>query len=228
MNFITMSTSSSPQSDQASSKRRSSVNLLSKTSGTFSYSEQRTSKNLSGISLKIKESAIELKSFEKQWNKLHASGILILNSIRTLKIESMRCGEPELYPRGLQERCDQLQNVVDKMRSCLATLEVLVNQLKALVELDCMQGGNKGPIHLSWSTDKFVNVNIVFLGQAYQEICNAYTRELALKSTVTEEVCHSPTKESLVYLISSWTLQPYLTKKCKTMLEIIFYETDSR
>lgn len=203
-----MSNSNTPRVDIASSKRRQGVESLPRNT------------NLSGIPLKIKESAIELKNFVKQWSKLHITGIAVLNSIKTLKIDSMRSSERELYPQGLQERCDQLQHVLDKMNSCFTNLAVLVQQLKALVELDNLQGGNKGPIHLSWSTGKF--------GQAYQEIYNAYAKELALKNVIKEEVAHSSKKECLSYYITSWTLQPFISNECKVLLETIFYETDLR
>ncbi|XP_034247880.1 uncharacterized protein LOC117648759 isoform X6 [Thrips palmi] len=109
----------------------------------------------SGISSKVKESAAELINFQQDWERLHTTGVAVLNSIKILKLDAFRRNSTEqVYPQGLQERCDQLEIVVNQMESSLKNLEILVQQFGALVELDILQGGGNGPVFLSWPTEK--------------------------------------------------------------------------
>ncbi|KAJ1522909.1 hypothetical protein ONE63_002049 [Megalurothrips usitatus] len=176
----------------------------------------------SGTPAKIKESAGELQNFIHEWSKLHMSGSVVLNSIKSVKLDALRSSDFEsAYPQGLQERCDQLQNVVDKMELCLANLSILVHQFSALMKLNALQqGGNDEVVYLSWSTEKF--------RQSLQTIYDAYSKELKLKNVIKEEVAHSTSKERLVYYITNWMLQPNIGHSCQLLCESLFCETGLR
>ncbi|XP_034247267.1 cyclin-dependent kinase 2-interacting protein-like isoform X2 [Thrips palmi] len=172
----------------------------------------------SGISSKVKESAAELINFQQDWERLHTTGVAVLNSIKILKLDAFRRNSTEqVYPQGLQERCDQLEIVVNQMESSLKNLEILVQQFGALVELDILQGGGNGPVFLSWPTEKF--------NQAFQDIFKAYSKELSLKKAIKEDVAHCSTKESLIYHITCWTSQPFIDNTCHLLLVSLFCET---
>lgn len=67
-----------------------------------------------------------------------------------------------------------------------------------------------------------------FSGNSYKDILSAYSNELSLKTTIKEEIAHCSRKESLVAYITSWTLQPFITKSCGLLCESIFLETGVR
>lgn len=172
-------------------------------------------------SLRVKESATELLSFQQNWERLHTTGTSVLNSIKTLKLDSLRHNSTEtVHPQGLQERCDHLESVVNKLESCLRNLEVLVQQFTALVELDALQGGGNSAVFFSWTTTKF--------NQVFQDIYDAYSKEFLLKNSIKEDVAHCSTKESLIYHIVCWNSQPFLKNNCPLLIESLMYEASLR
>lgn len=65
-------------------------------------------------------------------------------------------------------------------------------------------------------------------GQAYQDIYEAFSSELALKNVIKEEIAHCSTKDSLLYHVLSWTSELFIGNRIRLLYESLFIAAELR
>ena len=52
-----------------------------------------------------------------------------------------------------------------------------------------------------------------------------YQKELELKKSIAESICHGKDRNTVMFYIASWVHQPYIENKSKLLVESMLLET---
>ncbi|XP_061651424.1 cyclin-dependent kinase 2-interacting protein [Phyllopteryx taeniolatus] len=182
---------------------------------------------VTGSARKLKDNAADWHNLMLRWEKLNDEGFVVAGNIVNARRSS---GEAEGSSRdlvvgnsGLQEECEKLEDVVDKMAAIVAKMERLMASQRGLVDLEEFQFGPQGrkvPLFHSWNAKDFASSCAILL--------QSFTSELRLKRVLLREVAHSVNSDlSLVYL-SCWLHQPLVPARARLALEAVLLETGQR
>ena len=58
-----------------------------------------------------------------------------------------------------------------------------------------------------------------------REVTTMYQKELELKKSVAELVCHAKDRNTVMLYVASWVHQPYIEDKSKLLIESVLVET---
>nr|AGM32394.1 cyclin-dependent kinase 2-interacting protein-like protein [Coptotermes formosanus] len=180
--------------------------------------------NLTGNARRVRDLAADLFSLIQRWNTQHLLGVQLLNSIMSMKLPVLTEDGAEdcsqIYPEGLQEQCEKLDEVVQAMNKVLEELQAVHQQMYSVGKLEKLQNTNKLPLFLTWSSERY--------GQVSEEVYKAYKLELAAKNRVKNNIAHCCTKEALMYYTATWVHQPYIDSHVDLLVESLLQETGHR
>ncbi|XP_068085846.1 cyclin-dependent kinase 2-interacting protein [Anabrus simplex] len=181
--------------------------------------------NLTGNPRVVRDLAADTYNSIQKWNEQQIIGAHIVKNIVTLKTNALVEGEAEkdrMYPEGLQQQCDLLEETYNMMCEAEATLRIITQQLEAVVKLEKLQNicSPAAPMFITWPTQKF--------GEVLARISEAYRQELEVKRCVKENIAHCTSKESAVLHASAWVHQPYITTDVDLAVESLIVETGHR
>ncbi|XP_052000910.1 cyclin-dependent kinase 2-interacting protein-like isoform X2 [Xyrauchen texanus] len=192
--------------------------------------------NLAGSARKLKDNAADWHNFIQKWERLNDEGAAIATSIVNLGLSKKSADEPNVVMEGdssqtgslseislkqsnqeLEEECNKLQDVVEKMMQKMVLAE------RGICALEAFQYGEKGnpaPLFHTWSTQQFAEVS--------SKLYASYKQELALKQTILQELAHTVNTDLTMVYLSSWQYQPYIEESGKLLLESLLLETGHR
>ncbi|XP_051578155.1 cyclin-dependent kinase 2-interacting protein-like isoform X2 [Myxocyprinus asiaticus] len=192
--------------------------------------------NLAGSARKLKDNAADWHNFIQKWERLNDDGSTIATKIVNLGLSKKSSNESNVVMEGdssqtgslseislkqsnqeLEEECNKLQDVVDKM------MEKMVLAERGICALEAFQYGEKGkpaPLFHTWSTQQFAEVS--------SKLYESYKQELALKQTILQELAHTVNTDLTMVYLSSWQYQPYIEDSGKLLLESLLLETGHR
>ncbi|PNF17813.1 hypothetical protein B7P43_G05806 [Cryptotermes secundus] len=180
--------------------------------------------NLTGNARRVRDLAADLYNLIQEWNAQHLLGVQILNIITSMKlpvlIEGGAEGSSQIYPEGLQEQCEQLNEVVQTMNEIVGQLRAVTQQMYSVGKLEKLQNINKTPLFLTWSSDRY--------GQVSEEVYEAYALELRAKNRVKNNIAHCSTKAAIMYHVATWVHQPYIDTNVDLLVESLLHETGHR
>ena len=58
-----------------------------------------------------------------------------------------------------------------------------------------------------------------------REVTAMYQKELELKKSVAELVCHAKDRNTVMFYVASWVHQPYIEDKSRQLIESVLVET---
>ncbi|TRY55393.1 hypothetical protein DNTS_034413 [Danionella cerebrum] len=195
--------------------------------------------NLTGSARKLKDDAADWHNLILKWERLNDEGSTVATKIVNLTLNKKQVEQEVVMEGGslkaeisnnphrthqeLEEDCEKLHDVVEKMASILSKMEKMVLAVKGICDLEVFQFGEKGrpePLFQTWSTAQFAEVS--------SKLFECYKQELVLKKTILQELAHNANADlSMVYL-SSWLYQPYVDDSVKLLLESLLLETGHR
>ncbi|KAL0969725.1 hypothetical protein UPYG_G00231460 [Umbra pygmaea] len=202
-------------------------------------SGRRTPSAVTGSARKVKDNAADWHNLVLKWDRLNDEGSTIANKIVNLGLSKdshvnmmMECEETSAPSSSqnafgnsneLEETCDNLLRVVEKMDHILSKMEKLVSSEQGIINLETFQygtGGRQIPLFQTWPTSQFAEVS--------SKLYEAYNQELTLKRAIVQELAHTTNPDlSMVYL-SCWLYQPYIDDSVKLLLEGLLLETGHR
>ncbi|XP_029982302.1 cyclin-dependent kinase 2-interacting protein isoform X2 [Sphaeramia orbicularis] len=192
---------------------------------------------LTGSSRKIKDNAADWHNLLLRWERLNDHGFDVAQNIVNLRLRrsesqhlQLQADEalPPLEPAGisvatLQQDCDKLQEVYDKMVALVTKMERLVVSQHGISELEQFQFGVEGrktPLFHSWNAKHFEDVSVFLL--------DSFQSELRLKGALLQDLAHTVTSDLHVVHLSCWLLQPFVPPQVRLMLEALLLETGHR
>lgn len=200
-------------------------------------SSNRKCSALTGSSRKVKDNAADWHNLLLRWERLNDDGFNVAQNIVNLRLrrsesqhQQLQTGEapPPLEPTGvstatLQQDCDKLQDVVDKMVAVVMKMERLAVTQCGVSELEQFQFGVEGrktPMFHSWNAKHFEGVSVFLL--------DAFRAELRLKRALLQDLAHTVTSDLCMVHLSCWLLQPFIPPQVRLTLEALLLETGHR
>ncbi|KAG8226261.1 hypothetical protein J437_LFUL004818 [Ladona fulva] len=181
--------------------------------------------NLTGNPRNARDLAADLYNLIQKWNSCHSSGADILAEIHQIKLTDIETAHKDgksMYPVGLQDKCDRLERVCKEMFGIVDGMQKCAAKFKALGELEIYQStlSKEGassvttiPMFLTWPPERF--------GEVASEIASRYSGELEVKNAILEGVCHTESREALMFHIAAWVHQP-------TVINEVLYQRNWR
>ncbi|XP_061698965.1 cyclin-dependent kinase 2-interacting protein isoform X2 [Syngnathoides biaculeatus] len=183
---------------------------------------------VTGSARKLKDNAADWHNLMLRWEKLNDEGVVVAGNIVSAgggRREEAEGSSRDLVVRnsGLQEECEKLKDIVDKMAAIVAKMERLMASQRGLVDLEEFRFGPRGrsvPLFHSWNAQDFASSCAVLL--------QSFASELRLKRVLLREAAHGADPDlSLVYL-SCWLHQPLVPVRARLALEAVLLETGQR
>jgi len=175
-----------------------------------------------------------------------------LESINSFLLESGSSkNEEALYPEGLQEQVDKLELVVSSMEKVVVKMKRITDQLQALVTLDRFESSRSVlnttssslssaaagdvtdtsldsqhalqtcvPVFKTWTCQQFADTS--------EQLSSTYSQELGLKQELVKHVAHTDNRDTMLFLLASWTHQPYIPDQTTLWLETMLLESGHR
>ena len=64
-----------------------------------------------------------------------------------------------------------------------------------------------------------------FSEDVIREVTVMYQKELELKKSIAEHVCHAKDRNTVMFYVASWVHQPYIEEKSRRLVESVLVET---
>lgn len=183
--------------------------------------------NLTGSPRKLKDGAADLHNLVVKWNTLQIDGTNIVNEIANIKLERLLCQSDEsedhssadLLPPSLLPLCDKLTQLLKRMEKVVYRLSGLVSMCHGVEQLECRNQTTEKSVILfqGWDLKQFEDT--------IREVTQMYRKELELKKSIAENICHAKDRNSVMFYVASWVHQPYIEDRSKLQIESILLET---
>lgn len=183
--------------------------------------------NLTGSARKLKDGAADLHNLVEKWNTLQIDGTNIVNEIANIKLECLlsQSGESEdhcsvnLLPQSLLPLCDKMTQLLKRMEKVVLRLSGLVSMYHGVAQLECHNKTTEESVIL------FQGWNVKQFEDTIRQVTQMYQKELELKKSIAENVCHAKDRNNVMFYVASWVHQPYIEDRSKLMIESILLET---
>ncbi|CAH1401951.1 unnamed protein product [Nezara viridula] len=177
---------------------------------------------LRGTPRTVRDAVAELFNNIQEWNRLHISGMSIIQEITSKKLESINKKEsgPNMFPEGLQVDCNKLDSICAQLESVVKKMEKILNNFKAIEQLEEMNKTGRRSIFTTWNAEKYVS--------AVKAIFEAYDTEVKVKCHIKENIAHVDGKDKMMLHCALWAHQPYVDNVLDFYLESMLKETGHR
>ncbi|KAL4656267.1 cyclin-dependent kinase 2-interacting protein isoform X1 [Arapaima gigas] len=197
---------------------------------------------LTGSARKLKDAAADWHNLMLKWERLNEEGTTVANRIGNLSISkrtekdtniaaeentsfvSGESGTTVESAKDMEERCDELMAILEKMAHIVVKMEKIASSAKGVCTLETFQQERGrspvSPLFQTWPVTRFDEVS--------SKLCQSYKQELALKQTIVKEIAHTSDPDLILVYLSSWLYQPYLEDNTKLLLESLLLETMHR
>lgn len=192
-------------------------------------SSNRKCSAVTGSCRKVKDNAADWHNLLLRWERLNDHGFDVAQNIvdrsrRLREDEAPPLSEPaDVSMATLQQDCDRLRDVVDKMVAVVTKMERLAASQRGVTELEHFQfgvDGRKTPMFHSWNAKDFEGVSVF--------LCHAFRAELELKRALLRDLAHAVTSDLCLVYLSCWLLQPFVHPRLRLSLEALLLETGHR
>ncbi|XP_014270669.1 cyclin-dependent kinase 2-interacting protein isoform X2 [Halyomorpha halys] len=112
---------------------------------------------LRGTPRTVRDAVADLFNSIQEWNRLHLSGMTIIQEIMNKKLEQINKSESgrNKYPEGLQDDCNKLETVCTHLDSVSKKMGKILNNFKAIEQLEEMNRTGRRPIFTTWNAEKY-------------------------------------------------------------------------
>lgn len=146
-------------------------------------------------------------------------GISLCCAIENIKKQALDkiAGEPSrtLYPEDLKLPSDKLKTITTILKDVLDSSKECLSQLMGLQRL---QTDSNGKLLKTWTLSKLVT--------SIETIVQAYEDEYDVKVKVMENVCHSSSKEEIVFHVSVWEFETFVNDDIRFIVQSMQVECD--
>lgn len=172
-----------------------------------------------GIRLKVRSIVKTVIENHKKWELAQKRGIALCNAIENVKKETLDriASEPSttLYPDELKTPSEKLKTITTILKDVLDSSRECLNQLNGLKKL---QSNINERLLKTWT--------IVNVMNSIETIVQAYESEYDVKAMVMENVCHSASKEEIIYHNSVWEFETFVNDYVRFTLLSMQVECD--
>ncbi|XP_062568501.1 cyclin-dependent kinase 2-interacting protein-like isoform X2 [Saccostrea cucullata] len=179
--------------------------------------------NLTGNERQIKDGCADIHNAIQKWTKTNREGTEIITEIANIRISHILQYEEENTEKPdnsadflkLESLCENLQSCVQKLKVVLkiGTVAAKFQGVQTLSQYK----NNSEVLFQTWSTQDFVS--------AAKELSTMYQKELELKQSIYENVCHADSRDSVMFFTSAWVHQPYIEDRADLLLQSMLTET---
>lgn len=172
-----------------------------------------------GIRPKVRSIVKTVIENHKKWELAQKRGISLCSAIENVKKETLDriASEPltTLYPDELKTPSEKLKTITTILKDVLDSSRECLSQLNGLRKL---QSNVNERLLKTWTIVNVVN-SIETIVQSYQD-------EYDVKVKVMENVCHSSSKEEIVYHTSVWEFETFVNDDVRFILLSMQVECD--
>ncbi|XP_033631607.1 cyclin-dependent kinase 2-interacting protein-like [Asterias rubens] len=198
---------------------------------------------LQGCARVIKDHCADWHNYIDKWNILNDKGLAIVNRIVTSRLEVQYSESPETcsmkdkesvmnvdsqgsmsgqVPDGLEGWCSDLGDIYKSMEKVVRKMAAITKHLKGICEMERIVSDMERPepMFQTWPAQLF--------WEASCQLESMYTKELAVKKAIIEDVAHAKVRNVLMTYTSTWVHQPYIDHGASTTVESLLKETGHR
>ncbi|XP_018582870.1 cyclin-dependent kinase 2-interacting protein [Scleropages formosus] len=195
-----------------------------------------------GSARKLRDTAADWHNLMLKWERLGDEGSAAATRIVNLSVSKRaekdvditaeddtsfvneRSGSHAELDKDLQDGCNELMNILEKMAHIVFKMEKISSSVKGVCALEKFQQeqgrSSVSPLFQTWPVTRFDEVS--------SKLYESYKQELALKQTIVKEIAHTSDPDLLLVYLSSWLHQPYIEDNTKLLLESLLLETMHR
>uniref|UniRef100_A0A224XKI6 Putative cyclin-dependent kinase 2-interacting protein n=1 Tax=Panstrongylus lignarius TaxID=156445 RepID=A0A224XKI6_9HEMI len=175
--------------------------------------------NLTGTPRIVHDSSADLYNHIQEWNGAHLTGVSVINEICNGKIIHLNSTNvTSVYPPGLEELCNHLQDVCNKLIAVVHNIKEVKNHLEGLMKLNEMKN-IVSPVFTTWQIQEYVELST--------KIYDMYAKELKMKHYIKENIGHAKYEENVLLYQTIWVQQPYI-ENLDLLIEAMLKETSLR
>ncbi|XP_062596564.1 cyclin-dependent kinase 2-interacting protein-like [Saccostrea cucullata] len=187
--------------------------------------------NLTGNERQIKDGCADLHNAIQKWTKTNREGTEIITEIANIRISTpvilffLRLQSEEENTEKpdnstdilkLESLCENLQSCVQKLKKVVLKIGTVAAKFQGVQTLSQYKNDSE-VLFQTWSTLDFVS--------AAKELSTMYKKELELKQSIYENVCHADSRDSVMFFTSAWVHQPYIEERADLLLQSMLTET---
>lgn len=172
-----------------------------------------------GIRQKVRSIVKTIIENHKKWELAQKRGISLCCAIENIKKQALDkvVSEPSetLYPDDLKSPNDKLKIITTILKDVLDSSKVCLAQL---IDLKKLHTNLNEKLLKTWTLEKIVS--------SVEIIVKAYEDEYDVKVKVMENVCHSSSKEEIVFHISVWEFETFVNDDVRLIVLSMQVECD--
>lgn len=172
-----------------------------------------------GIRQKLRSIVKTIIENHKKWELAQKRGISLCCAIENVKKQALDriASEPSetLYPEDLKIPSVKLKTITTILKDVLDSSKECLTQLIGLKKL---QTDSNEKLLRTWTVAKIVS-SIEIIVQAYED-------EYDVKVKVMENVCHSSSKEEIVFHVSVWEFETFVNDNVRFLVLSMQVECD--
>lgn len=150
----------------------------------------------------------------------HKRGIALCGAIENIKKQALDRSASEatetLYPDDLKSPSDKLKTITSIFKDVLDSSKECLSQLIGVKKL---QSDLNEKVLKTWTVAKIVN--------SIETIVQAYENEYDVKVKVMENVCHSGSKEEIVFHVTVWEFETFVNDDVRFLVVSMQVECNS-
>ncbi|XP_020294927.1 cyclin-dependent kinase 2-interacting protein-like [Pseudomyrmex gracilis] len=166
------------------------------------------SKNLTGSLRVVSDLVVDIHANVQHWHNFHHQGLGYIKDITQEKCKR--------DPENLQDLCDKLEKICDNLDNIVLRLEQIKNQLNTIRVLE--RATDK--LFISWSPNKFC--------ETAEILWTAFRKEAELKRNILANVAHNHTDSWILFNLTAWGHQPFVSGYLNVLVESLLIETGHR
>lgn len=165
-----------------------------------------------GIRQKVRSILKTIIENHKKWDLAHRRGITLCCAIENIKKQALDrvASEPSetLYPDDMKVPSEKLKTITTIFKDVCDSSKDCLNQLIGLKKLQTDSSNEK--LLRTWSLVKLID--------SVESVVRAYENEYEVKVTVMENVCHSSSKEEIVFHVSVWEFETFVNNDVRLIV----------
>ena len=175
--------------------------------------------NLTGYPRRLKDITADWHNAYVKYRNCSVEGVSVLKDIANILIESRFTAEGIVdhmkpIPNQEESHLSNLQSIVSTQSAVVDKLSDLTDNTMSLASIHSGSTGDSVYFQ-SWPVTRFLN--------SFREWLHGFRKDLELKRWIVQHICHSSSKEELMFYVACWTYEPYLPPK--SSMNCVLHET---
>ncbi|XP_061174758.1 cyclin-dependent kinase 2-interacting protein-like [Saccostrea echinata] len=180
--------------------------------------------NLTGNERQIKDGCADIHNAIQKWTKTNRDGTETITEIANIRISHILQSEEENTEKPdnshdilkLESLCENMQSCVQKLKKVVLKIDTVAAKFQGVQTLSQYKNDSE-VLFQTWSTKDFAS--------AAKELSTMYQKELEVKQSIYENVCHAVSRDSVMFYTSAWVHQPYIEERADILLQSMLTET---